>query len=158
MISMFTWKASTKILSGLEGYIIIKLHGIPLQRPVSFDFWPQRRHGEKQLFLPWSELTHFLFDEREISEYAYMIKWIPRHITNAKLGNEDLLTEIKRIENPLFDELITSVLELWVVDWLQVSSHFSHSQMKDHPLTHGKLVRHDHSSGRNRQKTFYHDG
>lgn len=46
---------------------------------------------------------------------------------NAKPGDEDLLTEIQGIESlrkPLFEELVTSSLELWVVDWLQVRNFF----------------------------------
>ena len=46
---------------------------------------------------------------------------------HAKLGDEDLLTEIQGIESlrkPVLEELVTSALELKVVDWLQVRGNF----------------------------------
>lgn len=54
------------------------------------------------------------------------MSWIPRHIKNAKPGDEDLLTEIQGIESlpgSLFDELVTHDLEAEVVHWLKVCSH-----------------------------------
>ena len=69
-------------------------------------------------------MTDLLRDEREISEIPDIIDAIPHHIVNAKPGDEDLLTELQGIESlPLFDEFVTSVLEVAVVHWLLVSSH-----------------------------------
>jgi len=83
-------------------------YGIHLPPPVSFDSWPRRLHSGIYLS-PGSALTDCLLDEREIAEYLYVIGWIPRHIVNAKPGDElDLLTEIQRIESlrrPLFEDL-----------------------------------------------------
>ena len=103
-------------------------------------------------------MADYLLDKREISKYSYVIHWIPRHIGIAKLGDEDLLTEIQRIENrwkSLFEELDTHLMARTVVDWLQVGSDFCKPK-KMNPLTDGNLVR--HRNGRNRQKTCYHDG
>jgi hypothetical protein len=65
------------------------------------------------------------------------VYWIPHHIKNAKPGNEDLLTEIEEIENlhrALFDKLVTHDLEVEVMHWLKVCSHFCcHMERVDHP-------------------------
>jgi len=53
-------------------------------------------------------LTDFL-DERDISDSSYIFDRILHHIKLAELGDEDLLTEIKRIDSlqrkSLFDVL-----------------------------------------------------
>jgi len=73
-------------------------------------------------------LTDFFLDEREISEFPYIIYQIPYHILNAKPGDNDLLAEVQGIESlpePIFGKSVTYSLELGVVHWLQVGSDFS---------------------------------